>query len=237
MHAWAKPGPFLTLSKRLLPFLKLGCVVAFGAGLTYALILSPPDYIQGEAMRIMYVHVPASWMALGVYTFMALMSIFTLVWRHPLAELLAQAAAPIGAVFTLVSLFTGSIWGKPMWGAWWVWDARLTSVLILLFLYIGYMSLVRAFDDPQRGIRVASVLALVGWINIPIIKFSVDWWNTLHQPASLTKFSAPSIHSSMLTPLLLMTLAYVLYFLVLLALRVQVEELRRKSLVRHGGRV
>lgn len=233
MHAWAKPGPFLKWSNYLLPLLKLGCVVAFGFGLTYALFLSPPDYQQGEAMRIMYVHVPASWMALGVYTFIAIMSLFALVWRHPLAELLAQAAAPIGAIFTIVSLLTGSIWGKPMWGAWWVWDARLTSVLILLFLYAGYMALSRAFDDPQRGIRVASILALIGWVNIPIIKFSVDWWNTLHQPASLTKFSAPNIHSSMLTPLLIMTGAYVLYFLVVLTIRTRIEYLRRKALT--GG--
>ncbi len=235
MHTWAKPGPFLDYSAKCLPFLKLACVVLFGFGLAYGLVLSPPDYQQGEAMRIMYVHVPASWMALGVYTFMALMSLFALVWRHPLAELLAQAAAPIGAIFTAISLITGSIWGKPMWGTWWVWDARLTSVLILFFLYLGYIALIRAFDDPAKGIRAASVLALVGWINIPIIKFSVDWWNTLHQPASLTKLSAPSIHSSMLTPLLLMTAAYTAYFLVALILRLRLEHMRRKSLVSQQG--
>lgn len=235
MHTWAKPGPFIHLSIKCLPFLKLVCAVLFGFGLAYGLVFSPPDYQQGEAMRIMYVHVPASWMALGVYTFMALMSLFALVWRHPLAELLAQAAAPIGAIFTAISLITGSIWGKPMWGTWWVWDARLTSVLILFFLYLGYIALIRAFDDPAKGIRAASVLALVGWINIPIIKFSVDWWNTLHQPASLTKLSAPSIHSSMLTPLLLMTAAYMAFFFVALILRLRLEHMRRKFLVSQQG--
>jgi heme exporter protein C len=192
---------------------------------------SPPDYQQGEAMRIMYVHVPASWMALLVYGFLALMSLFALVWRHPLAEVLAISAAPIGALFTILSLITGSLWGKPMWGAFWVWDARLTSVLILLFLYGGYWALYKAYSQPQQGIRAASLLALVGVVNLPIIKGSVDWWNTLHQPASLTKFSSPSIHSSMLTPLLLMTGAYLCYFISILFLRAHTELNKRKLVI------
>lgn len=234
MHRWAKPRPLLTLFETTLPVLKGLCLMLLGAGLYYGLVHSPPDYQQGDAMRIMYVHVPASWMALGFYTFLAVMSAFALVWKHPAATLLAQAAAPVGLGFTTISLVTGSIWGKPMWGAWWVWDARLTSVLILFFLYAGYVVLSKSFEDRERGYRAASILAVVGFINVPIIKFSVDWWNTLHQPASLTKLSAPSIHPSMLTPLLLMTGAFACYGLIVLGMRYGREIHVRKQLVRGG---
>lgn len=206
-------------------------LVLLSMGLYTGLWTSPPDYQQGEAMRIMYVHVPASWMALLVYGFLALMSLFALVWRHPLSEVLAISAAPIGALFTALSLITGSLWGKPMWGAFWVWDARLTSVLVLLFLYGGYWALYKAYSQPQQGIRAASLLALVGAINLPIIKWSVEWWNTLHQPASLTKFSSPSIHSSMLIPLFLMTGAYLFYFISILILRARTELNRRRFFI------
>lgn len=231
---WGRPSVFLKITRPLLPLSWGLMAVLLGAGLYIGLVISPADYQQGEAMRMMYVHVPASWMALFVYGFLALMSLFALVWRHPLAEVLAISAAPIGALFTVLSLVTGSLWGKPMWGAFWVWDARLTSVLILLFLYGGYWALYKAYAHPEQGIRAASLLALVGVINLPIIKGSVEWWNTLHQPASLTKFSAPSIHPSMLTPLLLMAGAYLCYFVGALILRARTELNRRKVFVQEG---
>ena len=181
-------------------------------------------------MRIMYVHVPAAWMALSVYLFVAVASAVALVWRHPLAEVAARAAAPIGAAFTFVCLATGSLWGRPMWGTWWVWDARLTSVLILFFLYLGYIALANAFDDPSRGGRAAAVLALVGVVNLPIIKFSVDWWNTLHQPASVMRIGGPRIDISMLAPLLIMALGFTLLFVALLMLRMRTALNERKAM-------
>ena len=171
----------------------------------------------------MYVHVPAAWMALFVYSVIAGASGVALIWRHPLAHIAARASAPFGAAFTFLALATGSLWGKPMWGTWWVWDARLTSVLILFFLYLGYMALYNAFEDASRGQRAAAILALVGFVNVPIIKFSVDWWNTLHQPASLTRLDAPAVHSSMLWPLLAMGVGYMTFYVTLLLLRMKSE--------------
>jgi heme exporter protein C len=197
-------------------------------GLYLGLVVAPPDYQQGEAYRIIFVHVPAAWMALMVYGMMAVASVIGLVWRHPLAEIAARAAAPIGATFTAVALFTGSVWGKPIWGAFWVWDARLTSVLILLFLYLGYIALHDAFDDPSRGARAASILCLVGSVNLPIIKFSVEWWNTLHQPSSILRAEGPAVHSSMLAPLLVMFGAFLCYFIVVHILRTRAELTLRK---------
>jgi heme exporter protein C len=194
-----------------------------GVGLYLALLNSPPDYQQGETVRIMYVHVPSAWMALFVYLTMAVASAVALVWRHPLADISAKAAAPIGAGFTIICLATGSLWGKPMWGTWWVWDARLTSMLILLFLYLGYIALVNAFDDPNRGYRAAGILALVGVVNLPVIKFSVDWWNTLHQPASVVRLDGPAIHPDILLPLIVMALAFKLFFVTVLILRIRSE--------------
>lgn len=233
-HTWARPNFFMKVTTPLFPIIFTLTCLFFSMGLYAALFNSPPDYQQGDAMRIMYVHVPASWMALFVYAFLALMSLFTLVWRHPLAEVLAISVVPIGALFTTLSLITGSLWGKPIWGAYWVWDARLTSVLILLFLYGGYWALYKAFSRPDQGIRTASLLALVGVINLPIIKGSVEWWNTLHQPASLTKLSSPSIHSTMLTPLLLMAGAYFFYFVTALILRARTELNLRKYLIQEA---
>lgn len=233
-HTWARPSFFLKVTRPMLPFTVGLMIILLSAGLYTGLLTSPPDYQQGEAMRIMYVHVPASWMALFAYGFLALMSLFVLVWRHPLAEVLAISSAPIGALFTALSLITGSLWGKPMWGAFWVWDARLTSVLILLFLYAGYWALYKAYTQPEQGIRAASLLALVGVINLPIIKGSVDWWNTLHQPASFIKLSGPSIHASMLTPLMLMAGAYFCYFVAMLIIRARTELIQRKLLVLEG---
>ncbi|MCK6450187.1 MAG: heme ABC transporter permease [Alphaproteobacteria bacterium] len=228
MHRFANPGRFLRIAAVVQPIALAVLVVSLVVGLYLALVVSPADYQQGESARIMYVHVPAAWMALFVYTAMAAASAVALIWRHPLAEVVAKASAPIGACFTVVALVTGSLWGKPMWGTYWVWDARLTSVLVLLFLYLGYIALVDAFDDEQRGARAASILALVGFVNVPIIKFSVDWWNTLHQPASVLRMGGPSIHPSMLWPLLVMALAFKAYYVVVLILRVRAELAARR---------
>jgi heme exporter protein C len=223
MFGFSNPNRFMRVSGRLLPWLAAATLGLGGIGLYLALLVSPPDYQQGESVRIMYVHVPAAWMAIFCYTAMALASAVGLIWRHPLAELAAEATAPIGACFTFLALFTGSLWGKPMWGTWWVWDARLTSVLVLFFLYLGYIALAKAFDDPGRGRRAAAILALVGFVNVPIIKFSVDWWNTLHQPASIVRMGGPTIHGSMLAPLLIMVLAFTCYYLWVLLLRLRGE--------------
>ena len=189
-----------------------GLTLAFAAaGLFLGLIVAPADYQQGESVRLMYIHVPSSWMALFCYTGMAIAAAVGLIWKHPLADLAAKSTAPVGAAFTFLALFTGAMWGKPMWGTWWAWDARLTSMLVLFFLYLGYIALVSAFDNPARGIKASSILVLVGFVNVPIIKFSVDWWNTLHQPASVLKMSGPAIHPSMLWPLLMMALAFISY--------------------------
>ena len=212
----------------MLPWAGGAAVVLMLLGLWLALIEAPPDYQQGEAYRIMYVHVPAAWMALMVYALMAVMSVLGLVWRHPLAETAARAAAPIGAAFTAIALVTGSLWGKPMWGTFWVWDARLTSVLILFFLYLGYIALYEAFDDPSRGARAAAILCLVGSVNLPIIKFSVDWWNTLHQPDSILRAGGPAIDPSMLVPLLVMWAAFLCYFIAVHILRTRAELTARK---------
>jgi heme exporter protein C len=226
----ANPARFLRLSAKALPWCGWVAGGTLAIGLYLSLLVAPPDYQQGDTVRIMFVHVPAAWMALSIYLFVAVASAVALVWRHPLAEVAARAAAPIGAAFTLVCLVTGSLWGRPMWGAWWVWDARLTSVLILFFLYLGYIALVNAFDDPARGGRAGSVLALVGIVNLPIIKFSVDWWNTLHQPASVVRMGGPRIDISMLVPLLVMAAAFSLLFLALLMLRMRTELNERKAM-------
>jgi len=223
MHRFANPTRFLKLANALLPWCAALTVLTLAAGLYFALLDSPPDYQQGETVRIMYVHVPAAWMALFVYACMAVASATALIWRHPVADLVAKSAAPIGAGFTIICLITGSLWGKPMWGTWWVWDARLTSVLILLFLYLGYIALVDGFDDPVRGQRAAGLLSLVGLVNLPIIKFSVDWWNTLHQPASVVRLDGPAIHPDMLWPLLSMAIGFKLFFVTVLILRVRGE--------------
>jgi len=228
MHRFANPNVFLRLSKRIMPWSSGVMIASLIAGLVFALGASPADYQQGESVRIMYVHVPAAWMALFIYVCLAGASAVALIWKHPLADLAAKASSPIGACFTFIALATGALWGKPMWGAWWVWDARLTSMLILLFLYLGHMALANAFEDSERGAKSAAILALVGVINIPIIKFSVDWWNTLHQPASVMRMDGPAIHPSMLTPLLLMALAFSAYYVIVIILRLRSEILARK---------
>jgi heme exporter protein C len=230
MNWLANPARFMRVSAKALPWCGWTAGMVLATGLYLSLVRAPPDYQQGETVRIMFIHVPAAWMALSVYLFVAVASALALVWRHPLAEVAARAAAPIGAAFTFVCLTTGSLWGRPMWGAWWVWDARLTSVLILFFLYLGYIALLNAFDDRSRGGRAASVLALVGVVNLPIIKFSVDWWNTLHQPASVMRAGGPRIDISMLVPLLVMAAGFSLLFLALLMLRMRTELNERKAM-------
>jgi heme exporter protein C len=228
MHRFANPGRFLRVAAVAQPIAVAILAVSLVLGLVLALVFSPADYQQGDTVRIMYVHVPAAWMALFVYTAMAAMSAVALIWRHPLAEIAARASAPIGACFTFVALVTGSLWGKPMWGTWWVWDARLTSVLVLFFLYLGYIALANAFDDEERGGRAASILALVGFVNVPIIKFSVDWWNTLHQPSSVLKLGGPAIDPSMLWPLLVMAVAFKAFYVAVLIMRMRAELAQRR---------
>jgi len=228
MHRYANPLRYQRLADAVLPWAGGAALMLMPLGLYLALLVAPPDYQQGEAYRIMYIHVPAAWMALMVYAMMAVASVVGLVWRHAMAEVAARAAAPIGACFTAIALFTGSVWGKPMWGTFWVWDARLTSVLILFFLYLGYIALHDAFDESQRGARAASILCLVGSVNLPIIKFSVDWWNTLHQPSSILRLEGPAIHPSMLWPLVVMFLAFLCYFVAVHIYRTRAELAERR---------
>ena len=232
-HRFANPTRFLKLSKIIEPWAMVIMALFLASGLYYALFSSPVDYQQGHTVRIMYVHVPAAWMALFCYTAMALASAVALIWKHQLADIAAKATAPIGAGFTLLALITGSLWGKPMWGTWWVWDARLTSVLVLFFLYLGYMALRDAFDDPSRGAKSAAILSLVGVVNVPIIKFSVDWWNTLHQPASVIRMDGPTIHPDMLVPLILMALAFKFYYVWLVLIRIRQELMAQRVRALH----
>lgn len=228
LHKLGSPPRFYGWTGKLIPWfggLGLICLIA---GLYGGLVLAPADYQQGDSFRIIYVHVPSAWMSMFVYVSMAVAAAVGLIWRIKVADMVARASAPLGASFTFLALVTGSLWGKPMWGTWWVWDARLTSELILLFLYLGYMALNAAFEDPRSGARASAVLALVGVVNIPIIHFSVEWWNTLHQGATVTKLSAPSIHISMLIPLLLMAAAFMLYHGAVVLLRSRNELLRRE---------
>jgi heme exporter protein C len=228
MWKLANPTVFLALCARLLPWIWAGAAVLFTAGLYGAFLLAPADYQQGESVRIMYVHVPAAWLSMFCYAVMAASALGTLVWRHPLADVSVKAAAPIGAVFTGIALLTGALWGKPMWGTYWVWDARLTSVLVLFLMYLGLIALQNAFEEPGRAARTVAVLVLVGFVNIPIIKFSVDWWNTLHQPASVMRLDGPTIHPAMLWPLLVMALAFTALFLALHLTAMRAEILRRR---------
>ena len=230
-HRLANPTSFLKWSRRVLPWASVTTVILLAAGLYLSLFVAPPDYQQGETVRIMFVHVPSAWMALLTYAVMAGASATGLIWKSPLSHLTAKAAAPIGASFTLLALVTGALWGQPMWGTWWVWDARLTSVLILFFLYLGYIALWEAIDDYTRAAKSTAILALVGVVNIPIIKFSVDWWNTLHQPASVLRMDGPSIHPSLLVPLLVMGGAFTGYFIVVLLIRLEREILARQAQV------
>jgi heme exporter protein C len=225
---FANPGQFIRLAAALLPWFSLAALVSFAAGLYLALWNSPPDYQQGETVRIMYVHVPAAWAGVMLYVAMALAAGVGLVARHALADIFCVAAAPVGAVLVALCLVTGSLWGEPTWGTWWVWDARLTSVLILFLLYCGYILLRQAFDDHERGSRAGFYLLLIGVVNIPIVRFSVDWWHTLHQGASVLRLSGPTVDPHMLHPLLLMALAFSLYAACLILIRMRTELTRRR---------
>jgi heme exporter protein C len=223
----ANPSRFLKFANRTLPWLGGLTVIAFAFGINQAAI-APDDYQQGATVKIMFLHVPSAWLGMLAWGVMTIAALGTLVWRHPLADVTAKAAAPIGAAFTLMCLITGSLWGRPMWGTYWVWDARLTSVLLLFLLYLGVIALWRTVEDPSRAARAAAILTLVGAIDLPIIKFSVDWWNTLHQPASVFRLGAPTIDRSILIPLLIMAVAFTLLFFTLLLAAMRNEILRRR---------
>jgi len=228
MLRYANPTKFMQLSTKLLPWLGAAALVLLAAGL-YLGFRVPPDYQQGETVRVMFLHVPAAWTAMMAYGLMAVASLVGLVWRHPLADQAAKAAAPLGALFTVLGLVTGSLWGRPMWGAWWVWDGRLTSFLLLLFLYLGYIALWNAIEDETRAARAAAILALVGAVNLPVIEFSVDWWTTLHQGESILRRGGPLIATVYLWPLFAMALGYTLLFFTLWLMRIQTEILGRRA--------
>lgn len=223
----ANPTRFLRIVDRVLPWLIAATVVLFAVGL-YRALNAPDDYQQGATVKIMFLHVPAAWLGIFAWIVMSAAALGTLVWRHPLADVAAKAAAPIGAAFTLMCLVTGSLWGRPMWGTYWVWDARLTSVLVLFLMYLGVIALWRTMDDPAQAARAAAVLTLVGAINIPIIKFSVDWWNTLHQPASVLRLGGSTIHPAILAPLIVMAVAFTLLFVTLHLAAMRNEIMRRR---------
>lgn len=227
-HKLASPPHFYRVAGKLIPWFGWPAFILIVASLYGGLVLAPPDYQQGDAFRIIYVHAPSAWMSLFIYVVMALSAAIGLIWRMKLAHAVAASCAPIGASFTFAALATGSLWGQPMWGTWWVWDARLTSELILLFLYLGYMALRASIEDLQRADRASAVLAIVGVINVPIIHYSVIWWNTLHQAPSVTKMGAPTISTSMLVPLLMMILGFTVFFAAVLLIRVRGEVLRRE---------
>jgi heme exporter protein C len=224
----ANPTRFLGFADRAVPWLAGATLVLFALGLYLAGFVAPDDYQQGATVKIMFVHVPSAWLGMFAWGLMSVAALGTLVWRHPLADVAARAATPIGAAFTFLCLVSGSLWGRPMWGAYWVWDARLTSMLVLLLMYLGLMALWRAVEDPARAGRLVAVLTLVGAINLPIIKFSVDWWNTLHQPASVFRLGGPTIAASLLWPLAVMALAFTLLFATIHIAAMRNEVLRRR---------
>ena len=223
----ANPTRFVALVERVLPWLVAATVIAFAFGL-WGTYLAPDDYQQGATVKIMFIHVPNAWLSMFVWGMMSAAALGTLVWRHPLADVAGKAAAPIGSAFTLMCLVTGSLWGRPMWGTYWVWDARLTSVLVLFLMYLGVIALWRTIEDPTQAARAAAVLTLVGAINVPIIKFSVDWWNTLHQPASVLRLGGSTIHPAILVPLIVMAIAFTLLFLTLHLAAMRNEIMRRR---------
>jgi heme exporter protein C len=227
MFALANPKRFMDASTKFLPWLVVAAALTLASGLILG-FLAPPDYQQGTTVKIMFLHVPAAWTAMMAYGLMAVTSFFSLIWRHPLADVAAKAAAPLGAIFTVLGLITGSLWGRPMWGTYWVWDARLTSFLLLLFLYLGYIALWNAIEDEVRAARAASILALVGAVNLPIIEFSVNW-HTLHQGESIMRADGPQIAAVFLWPLGLTALGYTLLFFALWTVRIRTEILERRA--------
>lgn len=229
MLSWfANPARFMSLSAWAMPVLGVLALALFAIGLPWGLIYSPADYQQGETVRIMYVHVPAAWWSMGIYAFMGVASLVGLVWRHALADVAARAAAPIGAVFAGLCLVTGSLWGAPTWGTWWEWDGRMTSMLVLFVIYLGYIALWSSIEDEEKAARLAAILCLAGLVNLPIIKFSVDWWSTLHQPASIMRSGGSSIDPSMMGPLFTMAGAYAALFGTLLLMNMRTAVFRRR---------
>lgn len=229
-HSFGAPPTFYRVAQRFEPWLLAFALLIGGVALWLGLVRAPADYLQGESARIMYIHIPAAWMSMFIYVFMAANGFCALVWRIKISELMAMCAAPIGAGFTAVTLITGALWGRPTWGTYWVWDARLTSELVLLFLYFGVIGLHNAIEDPRKGARAASLLALIGLVNLPIIHYSVTWWSTLHQGSSINLFAGKSsIHPSMLWPLLLMALATKFWFGASLLARSRVALLQLES--------
>ena len=222
------PDKILSLNNRWTVILSILMILIIFVGLIYALFISPPDYIQGDSVRIMYVHVPSSFISLGCFAFIGIASIFSLIFKIKFTPLIAKSLAPIGTVFTLVSIVTGSLWGKPTWGVWWVWDARLTSMVILFCFYIAYILTWKFINDFNKANKISSIIGIVGMFNLPVIKYSVDWWHTLHQPSSITLTSAPTIHYTMLVPLIIMFLAMVIYSLIIFLLRYKTELMKLK---------
>lgn len=228
LHRLGAPSVFYRVAGSVSRICALAAVLLVTAGVTWGLFLAPADYQQGESYRIIFVHVPSAWLSMFAYLFMAAAAGVALVWRIKVCEAIARGAAPLGASFTFLALVTGSLWGRPMWGTWWVWDARLTSELLLLLLYLGYMALDAAIPDRRQAARATAILALVGTVNIPIIHFSVEWWNTLHQGPTVTRLDSPAIHVSMLIPLVLTALGFMAYFIAVALLRARVEVLSRE---------
>ena len=222
------PNKILSLTNKTINSLVILLVVLVIIGLTYSLLLSPPDYIQGDSVRIMYVHVPSSFIALCCFGFIGIASICNLIFKIKFMPLLAKSLAPIGCIFALISIVTGSIWGKPTWGTWWVWDARLTSMAILFLFYVSYILTWKFIDNFERANKISSIIGIVGLFNLPVIKYSVDWWNTLHQPSSITLTSAPTIHYTMLVPLIIMSFAMIIYLLIIFLMRYKTEVMKFK---------
>jgi len=225
-----EPNKVFSLTSKAPKYILLIFIIVISIGLLEALIFSPEDYIQSHSVRIMYVHVPSAWISLGTFSVIAILSFVIIIFKNKSFILIAKSLAPSGLVFNIIALVTGSIWGKPTWGTWWAWDARLTSMLILFFLYVAYIMTWQSIVNKELAAKISAALGVIGFINIPIIKFSVDWWNTLHQPATISKLSAPSIHISMLTPLLIMTFAYILFLATLFLIRLKIEIIEQKIL-------
>ena len=222
------PNKILSLNNNLISSLLTAMILVILVGLIYALFISPPDYIQGDSVRIMYVHVPASFIALGCFGFIGIASILNLIFKIKFMSLMSKSLAPIGCIFSLVSIVTGSLWGKPTWGIWWVWDARLTSMGILLLFYLAYIFTWKFVNNFEKANKISSVIGTIGLFNLPVIKYSVDWWNTLHQPSSITLTSAPTIHYTMLIPLIIMLLGMIIYSLIIFLMRYKTEVMKFK---------
>ena len=222
------PNKILSLNSNIINILIFFLIIFLVIGLIYSLVISPPDYIQGDSVRIMYVHVPSSIISLGCFSFIGIASIFILIFKIRFISFITKSLAPIGCIFALISIVTGSLWGKPTWGVWWVWDARLTSMLILLIFYIAYIYTWKFINNFERANKISSIIGIIGLINIPIIKYSVDWWNTLHQPSSLSLTSLPTIHYTMLIPLAIMFLGMLLYSLIIFLTGYKIEVMKFK---------